>query len=267
MSKDVLNALNQIDKLLPEAKQQFKKMDPDYKVPAGIFEGGIKKFELAIINKKLVLKTSFNIKTHPDTNYSGCEAQAVMFLNSAFGIAKAMELFVQVGVTSAGKVAKGKDFQNLVNAANKIKSLFAVDLSYRTYEGKDYASLRIVRKLNEEIEAETPVETPEEIEPETPQEEEILDDFKDDFESTEPVYQEEIPELPIEEPEEEKPKTGEFDKLADKLKAFCFINLDLNVKDKTADEIVAIIKEKRDFFDIKQIDADSRKLLKKINIK
>ena len=276
---EILNALNQIDKLLPEAKQQLRQMSPDYKVPAGIFEGKIKKFELVMLKSKLALKCTFGILTHPDTNYNGCEAQTVMFLSSAFGTAKVMELFVKIGVTEAGKVARGKEFQNLVNAANKVTSVFAIDLSYDQYEGKDYARMRIVRKLSENVEispepeVSTAVENIENIENvenvenvvETTEDskDNVIDDFKEDFGNEEPMYEEEsIPELPLDEPEE----TGKYEKYQKKLAMFCFVTFDMNVKDKTADEIIQIIKDKKDFYDVKEIERSEKTLLKNVGI-
>ena len=249
---DVLKALSLIDKLLPEAKQQLKQMSPNYKVPTGIFEGKIKKFELGVNKGRPVLNCVWNVVKHSDYNYNDSEVSKLMFLNSAFGVAKAMEMFTLLGVTNA--VKKGKDFQNLVNASNKVKDLFAVDLSYtkdKSDETKEYIELRIVRKLEEPmpvVEESAETETEEIVE-----EEPVIDDFKDD---DEPMY-EEIPEL-------DEPKNDQYEA---QLRAFCSVVLDMKrseTKDLSSEEAIKLIKQGD--FDVNQLDTSEKELLKNVGI-
>jgi hypothetical protein len=57
-----------------------------------------------------------------------------------------------------------------------------------------------------------------------------------------------------------------LEKYQKKLAMFCFGTFDINVKTKSADEIVQIIRDKKDFFDVKKIDKSDKTLLKQVGI-
>ena len=270
MSTDVLAALRAANKFHKEAMSKLKELDPEFKLSIGVYTIKHKNFALKVINDNPVIEIELLIMKSATGEYDGFSKNFLLWLNSGFGISKALSYLTTLGVKSVDqRYAKDQNeaFVSFVNDANKIKDEFAIEL---TYNKAGYANFSLLRKVNsskiEEVPTESPVEeipqgSPIEDLPET--EEEIIDDFAED----DIITEEEIPEIP--ELQSKTVSTGAFEKYKKQLQMFLF-TMDIEVEDmknQPAEVLVqAIETQVPEGFNIKDLEKKDVTMLKKVGL-
>jgi len=262
MSQDLIAAMRAADKLATSALQRAKENQPDVKPNPGIFEGRVKKFELAMISDKLAIRRKFLIVKESQAKYNGYPIGDLMFLSSDRAIGFALNSMISFGVTKVYTTyaeKKTKAFEIFLNEINKMKDLFAFDLSYND---SGYANIKLLRKIetSEPVE-ETPIE---EVVPESISEditlsddtvtetEPMVDDFAEDFETSEekkPDFYDDkdpsIPDIPgLEEDTIPGPSIDAFEVYKKELQLFAFAHdVEIpNLKTLAAEEVVDQLK-------------------------
>ena len=270
MSTDVLAALRAANKFHKTAISKLKELDPEYKLPIGVYTVKHEEFFLKVINDNPALEVKILIIKSATGEQDGFSKSHLLWLNSGFGISKALSYLTTLGVKSVEQrytKDQNEAFVQFVNEANKIKDEFAIEL---TYNKAGYANFSLLRKVNsskiEEISGKSPVEEipiTEVIEDLPEIEEEIIDDFAND----DIITEEEIPEIPE---LSTKPKTTDaFEKYKKQLQMFLFtmdIKID-NMKNQPAETLVkAIETQVPEGFNTKDLDKKDITMLKKVGL-
>ncbi len=268
MATNILAALKQSNKLFKAATIRLKELDSDFKIPEGIFTGKIVNFKLDQINDKLCIKRSFLISKSATGEFDGFTTKDMMFLNSDFGIAFALKMFIQFEIFEARDSKSMEDFVLFVKKANAIKDFYVFDA---VYNKAGYLNINIVKKVESEIEVNSEVESESEVDSEVNSEvnsevefeDEIVDDFTEEFisettfkeneivddfanneksttENNKPFYDDSnVPDIP-----ELNNESGSLEKYKKKLKAFIAANdIEIpNLNRLSTDELIDQIK-------------------------
>ena len=287
MKNEVLDALRNMNKLLPQAKADLQKMGgPRIKVPEGVFECTKITHDFDKLKGMLCVKRSFQNTKFAESKYDGNVVEDIMWLHTPGAIAMTLRYFISIGAVSMSEtvaIKNGMDFVPLVKKANTLTDTFICELKYNSSNGKDYANITIIEVkenldndipgLNEPVEPVEEAETVEEITETDTVENDIIDDFVDDFAEEEktkepPFYNDDdptIPDLPL------KPvgNKGAFEKYKKQLKSFCAaydLEIPGGMKGKTADVIVDLMKDKKSEIIFSELSKAEIKLLKNVGI-
>ena len=280
MDANTINVLKQLNKLYPEAKQKLKELDPEFKVPAGTFEGKIKSFEFKVIKGKAAIERKFTVTNHPDKQYNGCTISDLMWPTTPGGIAFAYAMFVSVGIIEAKKMGDANELPRFCSIAGKINSVFVLQLKYEKYQDRENAKVGILRrKENVETVTEEPQENVVEELAETTQPEiiedavtETIPETIDDFKTDEPPFYDDndptldsVPTLPIKKKPDE---VGKFEKHRKKLIEFIIAYYGAkkvtDIEMKTTGQLIDFVKENE--VDFSDLSRPEKTLLKKVEI-
>lgn len=275
MSTDVMAALRAANKFHKTAISKLKELDPEYKLPIGVYIVKHEEFSLKVINDNPTLEVKILIIKSATGEQDGFSKNHLLWLNSAFGISKALSYLTILGVKSVEqRYTKEQNvaFVAFVNDANKIKDEFAIELNYNK---AGYANFNLLRKVssnksedvielkNEETIEEVTIEGASIVEDIPEIEEEIIDDFADD----DIIINEEIPEIP--ELSTKSKTIGAFEKYKKQLQMFLFtMDIEVNdMKNQSTEILVDAIKTQvPEGFNIKDLDKKDISMLKKVGL-